>query len=217
MKSFVAYPLDFEKYLFPENSAKSASGKLFAHYELYKSISHLNGSIVKCGVAAEEDFTKFAMFRAMVANCTPQKVIAFEKLSKDLYYENSHTATGTLQYKLKRSLIDIDKLEEKLQKKGITEKVEFVPGQLGDAIPEYLMQNPELKISYLCIDLDDYESALTALQFFYPRLMHGGILVLDNYYKSEEDYRAVTDYFRFNKVPIQNFSVNKGPHFIVRK
>lgn len=217
MKSFVAYPLDFEKMLFPEISDKTSPGKFFAHYELFKNVAHLDGTVVKCGIATEESFTKFAIFRSLVANDCTQKVIAFEKLTKNLYLNNCEGQSELLEYKIKGASIDINKIEEKLQKQGLPEKVEFIPGSLGDAIPEYLIENPELKISYLNIDLDDYEATLLALQFFYPRVMHDGIIIFDNYYKKEEDFRAISDYFRFTKVNIQNFSVNKGPHFMIRK
>jgi len=217
MKSFVAYPLDFEKMLFPEVSEKNYSGKLVAHYELYKKISHLEGSVVKCGIAAEEGFTRFAMFRNLIGAQAGQKVIAFEKFSRSLHYDQSCVETGGLQYQVKRSSIDIDRIQQKLLKKGIVEKIDFIPGNINDSIPDYLIENPEFKISFLNIDFDDYEACLTTLQFFYPRLVHGGILIFDNYYKKEEDYQAVTDYFNYSNTKICNFSINKGPHYIVRQ
>jgi hypothetical protein len=216
MKSFVEYPLGFEKMLFPDVAEKSSSGKLIAHYELYKKVSHLQGCVVKCGIAAEDGFTRFAMLRNLISAQANQKVIAFEKLGKSLYLTNNEEDNSELKYQVKRATIDIDRIHQKLSKKGITEKIEFVPGNVNDSIPEYLMENPEMKISYLNIDFDDYESAVTTLQFFYPRIVHGGILILDNYYKEEEDFRAVKDYFKYSSCKIYNFSVNKGPHYLVR-
>lgn len=216
MKSFVEYPLGFEKMLFPDVAEKSDSGKLIAHYELYKKVSHLEGCIVKCGVAAEDGFTRFAMLKNLATARENQKVIAFEKHDKSLYLTQNDQDNSELKYQVKRATIDLDRIHQKLSKKGITEKIEFIPGIVGDSIPEYLMENPEMKISYLNIDFDDYESSLTTLQFFYPRLVHGGIVIFDNYYKKEEDFRAVKDYFKYSNSKIYNFSVNKGPHYMVR-
>ncbi|HEX8461520.1 MAG TPA: TylF/MycF/NovP-related O-methyltransferase [Segetibacter sp.] len=215
MKSFVTYPLDFEKMLFPE-IAQNSPGKLFAHYELYKKVSQLEGTVVKCGIAAEEGFTKFAMFRNLISTHSTQKVIAFEKINKSLYLENSPSNSGTLKFKTKKPAVDTQKIQDKLLKKGLAE-VDFIPGPPGDAIPDYLIENPELKISFLILDLDDYDATINVLEFFYPRLVVGGILIFDNYYKKEEDYKAITDYFSPNKIAINSFSVNKGPHFIVRR
>ncbi|MDQ6813761.1 MAG: TylF/MycF family methyltransferase [Bacteroidota bacterium] len=216
MKSFIEYPLDFEKLLFPDVTDKTYSGKLISHYELYKKVSHLEGCVVKCGIAAEEGFTRFAILRNLITVQPSQKVIAFERFGKSLYLTNNTTENGQLKCALERAPIDIDRIHQSLLNKGIKEKIEFVPGNIGDSIPEYLMENPEMKISYLNIDFDDYDSTSTTLQFFYPRLMHGGILIFDNYYKEEEDYRAVKDYFRYSNNRIYNFSVNKGPHYLVR-
>jgi hypothetical protein len=215
MKSFVAYPLDFEKMLFPQSSDTSASGKLIAHYELYKKVSHLEGAVVKCGIAAEEGFTRFALFRKLLGVPSNQKLVAFQKFSKSLYLHQNEENTE-LQYRFTEAAVDIQQIHQKLLKKGISERIEFVPGNIGESIPEYLMANPEFKISYLNIDFDDYEATFTTLQFFYPRLVHDGILIFDNYYKKEEDYRAIRDYFKYTHCKIYNFSVNKGPHYMVR-
>lgn len=216
MKSFVEYPLDFEKMLFPDVSTKGNTGKLIAHFELYKKVSHLEGCIVKCGIAAEEGFTNFALLRNLVTSPVEQKLIAFERFAKELRVTKNIHNKQALQYKIKREPIDLELLQQKLQKKGIKQEVKFIPGIIADSIPEYLMENPEMKIAYLNIDFDDYDSALTTLQYFYPRLVHGGILILDNYYKKDEDYRAVKDYFKYSNCKIFNFSVNKGPHYLVR-
>lgn len=216
MKSFVGYPLDIEKILFPDVTDKSYSGKLVVHYELFKKVSHLEGSVVKCGIAAEEGLTRLALFRSLISSKSNQKVVAFERFNKGLFFENGDNDKGGLVYKVKTPAGDFENITETLLQKGITEKINFVPGNLEYAIPDYLIENPDLKISFLNIDLDDYEATLTALQFFYPRLAHGGMLVFDNYYKKEEDYKAITDYFAYSNVSINNFSVNKGPHYIVR-
>lgn len=217
MKSFVEYPSEFKKMLFPGNAEKSYSGKLIAHYELYRKVSHLEGCIIKCGISAEDGFTRFATLRNLMSAQPLQKVIAFEKFAKSLFITNDAQANAGLSYQVKNQPINIDRIQQKLQNKGINSQIEFVPGNIGDAIPGYLIENPEMKISYLNIDFDDYESTLTTLQFFYPRLVHGGILIFDNYYKKEEDFRAVDDYFKFSNNIIYSFSVNKGPHYLTRE
>ena len=216
MKSFVEYPSEFEKILFPDVAEKSSSGKLIAHFELYKKISHLEGCVVKCGISAEESFTRFALLRHLISAQPNQKVIAFERFAKSLYLTSNQEHHTKLLYQIKKNSIDVEKIQEKLSERGVKQKIEFVPGHIGDSIPEYLMEHPEMKISYLNIDFDDYESAFTTLQFFYPRLVHGGILIFDNYYKKEEDYKAVKDYFKYSNNKIYNYSVNKGPHYMVR-
>jgi hypothetical protein len=216
MKSCVAYPADFEKMLFPDFSENSGSGKFIAHYELYKKVNQLEGSIVKCGITAQEGLSRLSLFRNLVSSPVHEKVVAFEKLSTDMYVENSSCDNGMPLFKTTSATLKTTQGEQEDREKQIDEKITFIRGNVGDAIPGYLIENPDLKISYLNIDFDDYEPTLTTLQFFYPRIVYGGILILDNYYKKEEDYRAVNDYFLFLKITINNFSVNKGPHYVVR-
>jgi hypothetical protein len=215
MKSFVAYPLEFQTLLFPPKTEQCNSGKLIAHYELFKKVSHLNGSIVKCGITAEEGFNRFTMIKDMIGTEHEQKMIAFEKFQP--VFEEGPAENGEVTLKVKeRSALSLEHMQQTLVEKGLTEKVEFVPGIVCESIPNYLMENPELKIALLNIDLDEYDTTMTTLEFLYPRLMPGGILIIDNFYKYLDESKAVKDYFAPSKVTINNFSVNKGPHYIVK-
>jgi hypothetical protein len=213
MKSFVTYPLEFEPFLFPTKNT-SASSKLIAHYELFKKIAHLDGSIIKCGITAEEGFTRFAMFKQMAGAAIQQKMIAFQKHTP--LFEEEVNEFGTVTLKVKNSKLSTETIQEKLRESGINQEVQFVPGVVCDSIPEYLMENPELKIALLNIDLDDYSGAMTTLEFLYPRLVSGGILIVDNHYKHLSEYKAINDYFHPRKVQINNFSISRGPHYIIK-
>jgi hypothetical protein len=216
MKSFVAYPLEFEKMLFPQAANAGNSGKVVAHYELYKKVRHLNGSVIKCGISAEEGFTRFAIFRSLMNSQREQKMIAFEKYPQEKYRDAELEDNESVQYQVSSSSRLIDRMQQVLIQKGISENVDFVPGDVHDSIPNYLIENPELKIAFLNIDLDNYESTLTTLEYLYPRLVEGGVLVLDNYFKNEEEHKAIETYFSHAKVVINNFSVSKGPHYVIK-
>ncbi len=212
MRSFITYPLEFEKLLFPESTL--ASGKSIAHYQLYKKVRHLDGTIIKCGITAEEGYTRFAMFKSLMSPHSNQKMIAFEKDTSVVEYSGIKNNTPYANINL--NAIVINNKEQNLIQKGINDEVHFVPGNVNSSIPDYLIENPELKIAFLNIDFDDYESTLSSLEYFYPRLVEGGILVLDNYYKNEEEYKAIQTYFCTSDMAIHKFSVVKGPHFIVK-
>jgi hypothetical protein len=216
MKSFVAYPLEFETLLFPQKSASKTSGRLIAHYELFRKISHLNGFIVKCGITVDEGFARFSMFREMMGNKEEQRMIAFEKFEPT--FQEVVTRDGEIAFELQegRSASSTAERHRELIERGSIENVEFIPGDVADAIPNYLIQTPELKLALLNIDVDDYESTITALEFLYPRLMPGGVLIIDNFYKYLGEYKAIKDYFAPTEVVINNFSVSNGPHYIVK-
>jgi O-methyltransferase len=55
--------------------------------------------------------------------------------------------------------------------------IEFFQGW----IPEVLSTLPERRYSFVHIDLDLYEPILAAIDYFFPRLNKGGVLVFDDY------------------------------------
>lgn len=216
MKSFVAYPSEMENILYPQPNEHRFSGKLIAHYELYKKILEKEGAIVKCGISDKSGFMRFASLRNLLANSS-NKMVAFEKQNTRLFIDNEDNREISLLYKVNNSSVDEAGIKKILSTQGISQQVDFIPGNLDDSIPQYLMDNPDTKISFLNIDLDDYEASLTALQFFYPRLIEGGVLIMDNYYKREDDFHAYQDFFQFIPVDLRHFSINKGPHYFFRK
>lgn len=211
MKSFVAYPSDLDKIILPQVTPRSSSGKLIAHVELFKKVRALDGTIVKCGIAAEEGFTRFMALKSLLGKGNLRRMVAFEKFSYD------HKRTDTILHcKINNAAVSIDDYQQSLIQKGERENITFVPGHVDDSIAAFLMENPEFKISYLNIDLNDYDMTTTSLEFFYPRIIHSGILIIDNYHKKEEDYNAVRDYFAGKRVTIHSYNPNVGPHYIIR-
>jgi len=54
---------------------------------------------------------------------------------------------------------------------------------------------PDEKFSLVHLDCDQYDSYLAALDFFLPRLVEGGILVIDDYLHCEGTRRAIDERF----------------------
>lgn len=215
MKSFVAYPLELETLSYAPLLEKKYAGKLIAHYELFKKVSHLAGTIVKCGITADEGFSRFIILKKMALTKVEQKMIAFEKIQPSFQEMMGDEIGATIKTTDIQSS-SINEARELLLEKGLHENIQFVPGIVAEAIPNYLIENPECKIALLNIDLDDYEATLTTLEFLYPRLMPGGILILDNFHKYLAEHKAVKTYFAPSPVTINNFSVNNGPHYIIK-
>lgn len=194
---------------------KPNSGLLTAHYELFKKVGKLDGSIVNCGCLSIEHFTGLVVLNHTLEIENAKKQIVFEKHHKNLFYDHTQLPNGGLFYKTEKIPFDNGLVKTQLIECGIKADIEFVAGYVSDAIPQYLIENPELKIAFLSINLNDYDGTMTALQFFFPRLVKGGVVVFDNYCMNGDDFNAVKDYFTFENVEIQHFSLKKGPYFIV--
>ncbi|HVO49250.1 MAG TPA: TylF/MycF/NovP-related O-methyltransferase [Steroidobacteraceae bacterium] len=69
-------------------------------------------------------------------------------------------------------------------------KVHFVPGRVEDTIPAAA---PE-RIALLRLDTDWYDSTRHELECLYPRLMRGGVLILDDYGHWQGARQAADEY-----------------------
>jgi O-methyltransferase len=72
------------------------------------------------------------------------------------------------------------------------EKILFVPGPVETTIPTHA---PE-QIALLRLDTDWYASTYHELEHLYPRLVDGGVLMVDDYGHWQGAKKAVDDYFR---------------------
>ncbi len=72
-----------------------------------------------------------------------------------------------------------------------TQQIHFIKGKVEDTLPE---QMPE-RIALLRLDTDWYESTKHELVHLYPRLISGGVLIVDDYGYWQGSRRAVDEYF----------------------
>jgi|JI8StandDraft_1071087.scaffolds.fasta_scaffold03834_6 O-methyltransferase len=70
-------------------------------------------------------------------------------------------------------------------------KVRFVKGKVEDTIPTTI---PE-KIAVLRLDTDWYESTKHEMEYLYPRLVPGGVLIIDDYGHWQGAKKAIEEYF----------------------
>lgn len=77
-------------------------------------------------------------------------------------------------------------------------KIHYIVGMVEDTIPG---QAPE-QISILRLDTDWYESTKHELVHLYPRLVKGGVLIIDDYGHWQGARKAVDEYFRDSGIQI---------------
>ncbi len=193
--------------------------KILAHYELYKKVIDLPGEIVECGIFKGASFARFAMFRELFGNPFSKKIIGFDVFGKfpETKFEDD--------VKVRKQFVDVagedsiskQQLLEILQHKGITKRIELVEGNITKTVPEYLKKNPELKISLLNLDTDIYEPSVTILENLYPRIVTGGVLILDDYGTFPGETKATNDYFKDKNVKINKFSFAKTPYYVIKE
>ena len=69
-------------------------------------------------------------------------------------------------------------------------------------IPEVFDEVEESKYSFVHIDVDLYEPTKKSIEYFWPKLVSGGVLICDDYgsYKTTGARKAVDDYFEKHNI-----------------
>ncbi|MDG6218594.1 MAG: TylF/MycF/NovP-related O-methyltransferase [Candidatus Thermoplasmatota archaeon] len=197
----------------------SRISKILAHYELYKMTSDLPGAIVECGIFKGASFIRFATFRDVFGNSYSHKIIGFDTFSsfQETNFDEDQKYRDDFIKSAGEQSISREQLIEVLKKKGIENNVELVEGDINITIPKYLKENPHLKISLLNLDTDIYEPAVTILKYLWPRIVKGGILILDDYGTFPGETKAVDEYFKDRDVKILKFPFAMTPCYIFKE
>jgi len=185
------------------SSEVNRMAKVMAHYDLFKQTVDIPGDIVECGVFKGASFVRFAAFRELLCNPAAKKLIGFDAFGefpstafeldqkpKDIFVNNSGN-----------SGISKDQLYQVLEHKKVNKNVELIQGDVLHTLPEYLKNNPHLRISFLNIDVDVYEATKACIEHLFDRVVKGGVILLDDYVsifpganKAIEDFLAAKDY-----------------------
>lgn len=114
---------------------------------------------------------------------------------------------------------------QKIDKK--VDKIRFFKGQFGDVqlekvkrylkdfknvhfykgiFPETAKPIKNKKFSFVNLDVDVYKSTKQCLEFFYPRMSRGGVIISHDYISAEGVKKAFDDFFKNKREPIIELS-----------
>jgi len=193
--------------------------KILAHYELFKQVLNVPGSIVECGVFKGASLARFSIFRDLFGNPYSKKIIGFDTFGD--FPETSFEADKKVRQKFideaGNQSISVEQMIQVLKHKKCDSNVELVSGNICHTVPKYVEGHPELKISLLNLDTDIYEPAVTILEHLYPRIEKGGVLILDDYGHFPGETKAIDKYFRNENVTIHKFPFCMRPCYIVKE
>ena len=172
--------------------------------------SNLRGSIVECGV-----------WRGGIMMAVALLLRAYERYDKDLYLFDSFEGmplpadvdTDFRGRKAKTEFLarkrsenssnwcyaSLRDVQANLESIGYPKsKIHFVAGMVENTIP---MSAPE-EIAILRLDTDWYASTKHELIYLYPRLVKGGVLIIDDYGHWQGARKAVDEFIQENKISI---------------
>lgn len=193
--------------------------KMLAHYELYKMTADIPGAIIECGVFKGVSLIRFTTFRNLFKKTYLKKIIAFDtfekfpktKFGQDKKPRQKFITDAGAESISKKQMIDV------LKHKHIYENIDLIKGDITKTVPQYLKTYPNLKISLLNLDTDIYEPAVVILNYLFPKILKGGILILDDYGIFPGETKAVNDYFKNKSVSINKLPFVKTPSYIIKQ
>ena len=204
---------------------KERFSKLLIHYEIFKKIKKIKGSIVECGVFKGTSLSRFAMIRELIGDPKKNKLVAFDVFSDDFPNTNYKNEKKQRLHWIKTaggSSIGITQLD-KIFKKKMINNYELVKGDVLKTIPIYLKNNPNFKISLLNVDIDFVETTECVLNNFYDKVSKGGIVLFDNYegigtggtfYKGETE--TINKFLKKINKKILKFPFFNRPSYIIK-
>lgn len=202
--------------------------RFLAHYEFFRMTVDLPGDIVELGVYRGTSLMSWANFLEIRNMGDRQKqVFGFdnfegftsfhekdgktdEKSGKSTNYFVASVFEGILKDSI--SIFDKDRF--------ISHKprVIIIKGDIEDTVPQFINDNPGLRISLLHFDCDLYQPTKVALENLWPLVVPGGIVLFDEYSIRpwEGESNAVDEYFANKKVNIRklDWSPNPGGYII---
>lgn len=192
-------------------------GKLLAHYELYKKITHLHGAIVECGIFKGNSFFRLSHFRDLLESKHSRKLIAFDIFGSfpqtDFKDDKKHLENFTDE--AGENSIELDEIEKIMKYKNLI-NYEFVKGDINKTVPKYCKNNTQLKIALLHIDTNVYEPAVTMLENMYDKVVRGGIIMFDDYGIFPGETKAVDEFLADKDLIIQKLPISHAPSFVVK-
>jgi hypothetical protein len=221
-------PLDELMELWPLFTRRVHFLKAIALIEVFKKTIELPGSIVECGVFKGQSLGLFCkLLETFCPGDSLKKLIGFdtfegfvslhkkdgpadESRAKTVGGWNSIDFLPTLQKSI--ALMQDDSYLPRLK------RIELIKGDVRETIPRFVQENPGFRISLLNLDLDLYEPTKTALEFLFPLVVPGGIVILDEYAMQgfPGESRAFEDYFE-GRAPILKkfpFTPTPGGYFV---
>ena len=195
---------DFENGFYLTSSVQRI-GKFANHLELFRRSSGLAGDLIECGVFKGASLSRFLKFRALFENPTGRKIYGFDTFGAFPPADDAMDEEKREEFVAEAGDKSISRAQllGLFDELGLNENLELLEGDIRETIPTFCDDNPDLKISLLNIDVDLLEPTRICLEHLYPRVVSGGIVILDDYGAFPGATKATDDYFKDKGVAIQ--------------
>lgn len=197
-------------------------GKFLAHAKLYEMSLGLPGDFVEVGIFKGASFFRFRKIARLFHPDHTRSFIGFDTFGDfpDADYGPDEAKRETLRDHGGHESASNTELLKLLEDQGLADNVEFVKGDIRDTLADYYKETHARKIAIVNIDLDLYGPIKTALNVLFPKVVRGGVIILDDYsYGFPGATRAVDEYLAENNRPetLQKFPFVQTPCYLIKQ
>lgn len=189
---------------------------------LYDSIAHLKGDIVECGVGCG---TSFSVLVGLAEAEKKQRLIwgfdSFEGFPEPTIHDKSprNSKKGDWNYSTPDLIVNLLLNECKIERNFVQNNVKIIKGFFQENLEKKYTGE---KIALLHLDVDLYDSYKTCLEVLWPKVVDGGVVILDEY-RGKKTFRkfpgavkAIDEFFQENKKYIRENSKFRK-HYIYKQ
>jgi len=185
-----------------------------SNLELSRQSRYINGCVVECGVwrggmiagiadilGSDREYFLFDSFEGLpeVKEIDGEAAIQWQNDKESPIYFNNCKAE--------------QELVQEVIKKSSAKKYHLVKGWFSETLPHYSFTN---QIAILRLDGDWYDSTLDCLNYLYPQVAKGGLIIIDDYYTWDGCSRAVHDYFSKHKMTEKIRQTKEGVCYFIK-
>ena len=168
----------------------------------------LEGDFVECGVWRGGNILLYKLLndfynldKTIYAYDTFEGMTKPEEIDKDyrgkLADKKMQSQQKSEQIQNIHAFAKIETVKKNVSKYTNLNKIKFIKGPVEETLS--IEENLPSKISVLRLDTDWYKSTKIELNSLYPRLVKGGVLIIDDYGHFEGARKAVDEYFNGKK------------------
>ena len=201
--------------------------RLLAHYEMFKEIVELPGSIVELGVYRGSGLFTWANFlETFCPGDRIRKVFGFDDFQGYSKFADQDDGAQKYVHELDHHLVSdhdtIDKLVKLHNDDNIlrgAERCRVIEGDICKTVPEFVVSTWGLRLCLLYIDTNLYESTKVGLEYLYPLVVPGGIVAFNGYGQQpwEGEARAIEEFFGKRQPVMRKFAFSTIPSAYFRK
>lgn len=161
--------------------------------KLVAEFKNIKGSVIECGVwrggmiagiaevlGKDRNYYLFDSFEGLpdAKEIDGETAIAWQAdKDADIYYDNCKA--------------EIEWAQKAMNLANVAGTTSFIKGWFENTVPQFKTEEP---IAVLRLDGDWYDSTMVCLEHLFPRVIAGGLIILDDYYAWDGCSKALHDY-----------------------